>query len=119
MRLRHLHFGAQDVKQTQAFYETYFGFQEHLNLGDTVVLKDADQFVLAIDALEKVPPASPTLHFGFLLRSAKAVESLYEKMHRAGVSVVQPLKKISDKAIQFYCLDPSGNKVEVGWYQML
>lgn len=118
MQVNHLHFGSPNVDATRGFYERYFGFRHHSNLRETVVLVGDSHFLLAIDPL--VEAAAPTrLHFGFCVGDSAKVRTLYAKMKDEGVSFSQELKEISENAVNFYCVDPAGNCVEVGWYKPL
>jgi catechol 2,3-dioxygenase-like lactoylglutathione lyase family enzyme len=121
MTLNHLHFASAEPEKTRAFYEIYFGFRVSRRLRGTTVLANPAGFVLAIDdrAGER-PPCGPRdrLHFGFCLESPQAVTALYETM-KAGTVAAAPLVRIGENALHFYCDDPAGNRIEVGWFRGL
>jgi extradiol dioxygenase family protein len=115
--VNHLHFEAPDVEATRRFYETYFAFQPHLRLRDTVVLTNDRRFFLAIDPGN--PSGEERLHFGFCLSTAEEVHRLHERMLADRIPLAQALKAHSENAVSFYCFDPAGNRIEVGWYRPL
>ena len=120
MKLNHLHFQSARPRETSAFYQEYFGFRAHVELGPTVVLANDERFFLAIDPAPGAEPVDgEALHFGFCLRDADEVRMLYALMKGAGVPFTKDLTDLSPNATQFYCVDPAGNRVEVGWYRPL
>lgn len=125
MVFNHLHFSSERVGDTQEFYESYFGFRLHSKIRDTTVLTNEHSFLLAIDPIKGGPvkdggtKAAGNLHFGFCLDDADSVENLYRKMEADHVAFAQVYRKISENAVSFYCYDPAGNCVEVGWYRSL
>jgi catechol 2,3-dioxygenase-like lactoylglutathione lyase family enzyme len=119
MKLNHIHFATGDITKTREFYETYFGFREHFRLHKTLVLTNDHHFLLALDDTNTQSATAPSFHFGFCVESADAVRDLYERMKLSGVAFVQEFKTLSPNAVSFYCLDPHGNQVEVGWYRNL
>jgi catechol 2,3-dioxygenase-like lactoylglutathione lyase family enzyme len=120
VNLNHLHLSARQPESTRRFYETYFGFRPHLQLGETVVLVNAEHFLLAIDPRGDSTDASPPpLHFGFCVGRPEEVDALYQAMRQGGVVFTQELRVMSPNARSFYCWDPAGNQVEVGWYKKL
>lgn len=119
MRLNHVHFASGDVGATRAFYERFFGFKLHARLRDTTVLVNDDHFLLAIDAAPERAGVEPPAHFGFCVATRDEVEAAYAAMREAGVAFAQELRVLSENAVSFYCEDPAGNRVEVGWYRNL
>ncbi len=119
MRLNHLHFASKAPEATREFYESYFGFRPHRRLGRTEVLVNEEHFLLAIDDSDSPDRRQSALHFGFCLDSPEKVEAAYLAMKNDGVPLEKELTRLSENAVQFYCFDPSGNHVEVGWYRNL
>jgi catechol-2,3-dioxygenase len=120
MVFNHLHFASDKVVATRKFYEAYFGFRFHSNIRTTTVLVNESHFFLAIDPVEgELPPSENRLHFGFCLTDADSVEHLYRQMESNRVPFAQQYEQISENAVSFYCYDPAGNCVEVGWYRTL
>ena len=115
--MNHFHFSSSNAVATVSFYERYFGFQKIKKLGGTHVLKDRGNFILAIDEVDKATPIPAGSHLGFTLIGADAVQRLYEEMAKDEVPLNGELQNPSARAIHFYCLDPSRNRVEVGWYE--
>jgi catechol 2,3-dioxygenase-like lactoylglutathione lyase family enzyme len=116
--VNHFHFASARAGETISFYETYFGFRERRTLGKTHVLMNDSRFLLAIDETEACGPALNGAHLGFSLANPEAVKALFHKMARAGVTLSGNLLEPSARATHFYCVDPSGNRVEVGWFDL-
>jgi catechol 2,3-dioxygenase-like lactoylglutathione lyase family enzyme len=114
--MNHFHFGSARAAATVSFYEKYFGFRKIKNLGKTHVLKDQRNFILAIDEENEASPIPQSAHLGFTLSDPESVQLLYESLASDEVPLPGPLKKTSPRAVHFYCVDPSNNRVEVGWY---
>jgi catechol 2,3-dioxygenase-like lactoylglutathione lyase family enzyme len=119
MQFNHLHFATSRLEATRDFYTGYFGFEPFTKLRDTVVLKGKAHFLLAMDPACEATEPNARLHFGFCVETADEVDALYGRMLADGIAFAQPLKAISPHARNFYCYDPSGNCVEVGWYRPL
>jgi catechol-2,3-dioxygenase len=124
MTLNHLHFASRRAEQTRAFYEEYFGFRLSRQLPGTAVLCDGHGFLLAIDDRkdslpETLPEGTAQLHIGFCLDTPEQVETLYGDMKARSVPFRGELTRLSANALHFYCQDPTGNQIEVGWFRGL
>lgn len=117
--MNHFHFSASDTLATIQFYEQYFGFRKIRSLKNTHVLTDNSGFLLAIDESNDCTSLPQTCHLGFTLPSAERVRQTYQNMLQEKVQIIAPLQMPSAKAIHFYCQDPAGNTIEVGWYNFL
>jgi len=117
--LNHIHFRAENPALTRAFYEKYFGFEFLRDLRGTIVLRNPGRFLLAIDPASEAAPATAGFHFGFCLETRDEVTHLYRQMRDEKVDFSQDLRVLGPGAVSFYCFDPAGNRVEVGWYQAL
>jgi len=124
MRLNHFHFSSNTVPKTCEFYRRYFGFEVRWQILDKVVLGNRDGFILAIDPIPISSPAPdrtslapPLQHLGFYLDDVEEVVALHRRMKDDGVSIQQELTERSENCRHFYCVDPSGNSIEVGWNQ--
>lgn len=123
MKLNHLHISSPAVPETCSFYHQYFGFDVRWRILDKVVLADAEGFILAIDPVAPPPEASPeqtarptaVQHIGFYLDTPEEVVALHRRMKSDGVGIPQELVERSANCLHFYCVDPSGNSIEVGW----
>lgn len=114
--MNHFHFGSSNAVATVSFYEKYFGFREIKRLGPTHVLRDDNNFILAIDEIAGAEPIPNCAHLGFTLTDPDVVEELHVTMSADQVPLPGELQRPSTRATHFYCQDPSGNRIEVGWY---
>lgn len=115
--MNHFHFTTDAVKPTIDFYAKYFDFKEIKLLGKTHVLRNLNGFVLGIDEGNESKGLPQTAHLGFTFEEEAQVASLFQSMQKDTQCKVTPLEKPSPRASHFYCLDPSGNKLEIGWYR--
>lgn len=118
MKLNHLHLNVADVPAEREFYEKYLGFRVMFEHGKGIFLTNDDKFVMAIDPLEdaeEVERFPPWFHFGYCLKSADAVTTLYREMKEGGVRFNRDLQKFGEDAINFYCKSPGGYNIEVTW----
>ncbi len=113
--MNHFHFSSAAVDPTIAFYESYFGFPKVRTMGKTHVLEGEHGFLLAMDEAEASKPLGAA-HLGFRLNTHEAVRSIYRRMKEEGVAITSELATPSPRASHFYCLDPSGQTIEVGFY---
>ncbi len=114
--MNHFHFPSNTVASTVEFYESFFGFRKKITLGKTQVLENGERFLLAIDESYTTAPLSERIHLGFRLENAAEVSSLHTRMKKEGVAAMGDLMNPSPHALHFYCADPSGNRLEIGWY---
>ena len=111
MNLNHLHLHVRDLRRSQRFYETHFGFRRHARHGDILFLADTKGFSLAL-ALDPHPARLPRwFHFGFRLRSRAAVRKSFSDFESRGV----PVEDLEDYRgyLTFRCTDPDGHKIEI------
>lgn len=113
--MNHFHFAAKSVEKTAEFYETYFGFRRVAKLGRTLVLRNNVGFILGVDEAGENSGVQTNSHIGFTLETSEEVETLFVRMDKNFIST--PVRKPSSRATHFYCADPAGNSIEVGWYQ--
>ena len=116
MRLNHIHLTSSEPQKTSEFYQKYFGFKRVRQIQKTTVMTNADQFILAFDGVEISQAVRKPCHIGFTLTEKGEVELLYQRMQRDGISAGD-LQSPNDNVIHFYCEDPCGNSIEVGWYR--
>lgn len=114
--MNHFHFASQAVARTRDFYIRYFGFRERAKIGRTLVLENSDGFLLALDESRESSSMPENAHLGFRLKDAATVDHINAQMRAEGTVIVGTVLSPSPRARQFYCLDPSGNRIEVGWY---
>jgi catechol 2,3-dioxygenase-like lactoylglutathione lyase family enzyme len=116
MNLNHVHLGTKNLKQSQSFYEKYFGFRKKFDHGEGVFLVNSSHFLIAIDPVEVLPTFPEWYHLGFCLDSETKVLEIYEKMKIAGENIVREMKRSSNEYASFFVKDPDGNKIEVSWH---
>ena len=114
--MKHFHFPSAEPEKTADFYETFFGFRKLRRLGNTQVLADRANFLLAIDECEACAPPPDSTHLGFCLESREQVPELYARLQAQ--HEVTELREPTPKVSHFYCQDPTGNRLEVGWYDL-
>ena len=110
--LNHLHLHVADPERSRRFYETWFGFREHVRHGDILFLRDGAGFDLAL-APEPEPARFPAwFHFGFRLGNADDVRALHRRM---AVAKAMDLRDLHDEAefVSFRVRDPDGYGIEV------
>jgi catechol 2,3-dioxygenase-like lactoylglutathione lyase family enzyme len=115
MHLRHLGLPVRDRDRSLRFYATYFRFdaaRARSYPDGTVIVRNADEFDLALHETADVPPSS-FLHFGFAMSDAAAVRGMRVRMESDGVPVVE--EDDEPGLVSFKCLDPDGWRVEVYW----
>lgn len=115
--MNHFHFSTPYYNQTIDFYEKHFAFKEIKQLGKTHVLKNARGFFLGVDEGECANLLPQETHLGFTFESQEEVLTLYKTLKESKQCSVGVLQTPSPRATHFYCSDPSGNHLEIGWYQ--
>lgn len=116
MTLNHIHIGTKDLKKSQSFYESFFGFKKKFDHGDGVFLEDNSGFLIAIDPVDSVPTLPDWFHLGFCLDNKDQVKKKYNQMKEQGVEFSKDYQEYGEDAAAFYALDPDGYKIEVSWH---
>jgi catechol 2,3-dioxygenase-like lactoylglutathione lyase family enzyme len=115
MALNHLNLTVPDVRQTRAFFETYFSFRciAERPSDALVVLVDESGFVLTLNnfvkAAEVVYPGA--FHVGFRQDSRERVDALYQRLKSDGFDMKPPHE--FHGGWTFYLRAPGGFLVEV------
>jgi catechol 2,3-dioxygenase-like lactoylglutathione lyase family enzyme len=110
--LRHLALLVHDLSRSRRFYETYFGFGTSSQwFGETLFVRNAEGFDLALMRGEPPPNPGAFHHFGFQAASADAVRQLQTRLQVDGVSIVEEVEE--PDLVSFKCIDPDGYTVEV------
>jgi catechol 2,3-dioxygenase-like lactoylglutathione lyase family enzyme len=116
MRLLHLGLPVRDYERSLHFYATYFGFDPATARSypdGTVIVRNADQFDLALHPVREAVTSPEFLHFGFAMANADAVRVMHTRMAGDGVPIVEYDEEPG--MASFKCLDPDGWRVEVYW----
>lgn len=113
--MNHLHITATDVAESQAFYEGFFGYRKKFSHGEGIFLVNDSDFLLAIDPSDERAEFPSWFHMGFCLDRPELVRDLFARMQTQGVQFARELKEFGEDAVNFYCYDPGGFKIEVSW----
>lgn len=126
MQFAHMHLMVADLQRSVDFYVTNLGFRETgrqvidpgrfitehwMEAGTEIAfVHDADGAEIALEKTKHVEQMPPWFHFGFLLPSAAAVETLYAQLKERGVK----LRKLSREGdtVGFRAYDPDGYLLE-------
>ena len=119
MHFNHLGMPVRDPRRSRQFYSAYFGFdpataQQYED--DTVIIRNADGFDLALHPVGKVGQVGPSpafLHAGFRAAGPAEVRALLERMDADGVTIAE--RNDEPAYVAFKCLDPDGHRIEVYW----
>ncbi|MFN8630916.1 MAG: VOC family protein [Chloroflexota bacterium] len=112
LNLNHLYLRVRDVDASTAFYRDLFEFGGPKEWqGETLVVRNASGFALALTP-DPAPPAWPEgLHFGFVLDDVDLARRVRERVTSAGVALVESYEEPS--FVVFKVHDPDGYLVEV------
>ena len=112
--LRHLALLVHDISRARHFYERYFSFDAGSEwMGQTLFIRNAEGFDLALMRGEHPPNPGAFHHFGFQVESAEQVRKLQTKMVVDAVPIVEEVEE--PDLVSFKCTDPDGYTVEVYW----
>lgn len=116
MVLNHVNLTVPDVRQTRAFFETYFGFRCVADRGRDAlaVLIDESGFVLTLNNFDKASTVEypGAFHIGFMQESRERVDAIHEVLKSGGYEAEPPRE--FHGAWTFYLRAPGGFLVEVG-----
>jgi lactoylglutathione lyase len=111
--LNHFHLHVRNLDRAKRFYQSYFGFREHMRHGNILFLRNTSGFDLAL-VPDPMPASFPEwFHFGFRLATENAVRKLHSRMTSAGVEV-EEIEEY-DGYVTFGCEDADGYSIEVYW----
>ena len=112
--LRHLALLVHDISRARHFYERYFAFDAGAEwMGETLFIRNAEGFDLALMRGEHPPNPGAFHHVGFQVESAEQVRKLQTKMVVDAVPIVEEVEE--PRLVSFKCTDPDGYTVEVYW----
>jgi len=113
MDLNHLHLHVGNLDHAKRFYESYFGFREHMRHADILFLRNTSGFELALRPVRKPSSFPEWFHFGFCLASEGAVRKLHKRLSAGGVRVCDV--EDYENYVTFRCKDPDGYNIEIYW----
>lgn len=110
--LNHLYLRVRDVEASVAFYRDLFDFDGAPEWqGETLVVRNAAGFALALTP-DPSPPAWPDgLHFGFVLDDVDLARRVRDRVVAAGLPLVESFEEPA--FVVFKLRDPDGCLVEV------
>lgn len=110
--LNHVALAVADRPRSAAFYGEHFGFTERIfEMGNLLILGDAEGSELAVSDADPVPDLPRTVHFGFRLADAAAVHTARERFRAAGLTETE--WQDDGRFTRVQILDPDGYRVEV------
>lgn len=115
--LRHLALKVTAMAPMRAFYEDVLGMRAvwEPDADNLYLSSGLDNLALHVMSAEERAGGRDTRldHFGFIAPDQKTVETLHERLARAGVPIKTPLRRHRDGSVSFYLSDPDGNTVQI------
>lgn len=116
MDLNHLHLMVKDIRRSQAFYETMFGFTEKVRYGsDLLFLQNAHGFDLALTPTAQPQPLPPGVHYGFSTSDPNFLDELYRRGQELFPECFQTPPQDHGNWGILLCSDPDGYPFEIYW----
>ena len=115
MKLNHLNICTSEVRSAAKLFEQYFGFRR-VNATTSeklAVLKNEEGFLLLFSNFDKdAKPHYPEgFHFGFILDTREAVNTIYQRLNAAGIASEPPREMHGSWT--FYFAAPGNLLIEV------
>ena len=117
MTINHLNLVVNDLVQTIKFFETFFEFTLKDIKGDNIiaVLENKENFTLVIMSSKNQELSYPKdFHFGFILESKIAVDTLHQKLQAAGFQIENNPRTIRNSYTFYLSFD--NLFIEIGHY---
>lgn len=111
MKVNHLNLTVNDVNESRAFLEKYFGLKTKTIRGDGFALLNDDNGMLLTLMKGKEVQYPATFHIGFYQDSREKVNEINRRLKEDGYEVKEP--KIFHGSWTFYLQAPGGFTVEV------
>lgn len=114
--LHHVALWVTDLEACEDFYVALMGMQVEWRPDDDNVYLSGGNDNLALHRVAEEPAETARQrldHIGFILRQAEHVDLWHSFLHQAGVTILTLPRTHRDGARSFYCLDPSGTRVQV------
>ncbi len=118
--LCHLALRVQAMARSRAFYQDLLEMKVVWEPDPENIYLSSGRDNLALHQMpegQSLPPETehrqPLDHFGFIVESKEAVDQILEKMQRAHVPILQPVRLHRDGSYSFYMRDPDGNRVQI------
>lgn len=112
--LHHVAIQTANFEAERAFYVGLFGMQVEWEPDSDNVYLTSGSDNLAIHRVSGMPSEQQTLdHIGFIVKLPADVDAWHRYLVEHEVEIVDPPRTHRDGARSFYCLAPSGSKVQV------
>ncbi|MFQ5596869.1 MAG: VOC family protein [Nitrospiria bacterium] len=115
--LRHLALRVTDLSKSRRFYEGLIGMKPvwQPDEGSLYLTLGCDNLALHQTASEASFKQDQQFldHFGFIAENETIVDAMFEKIKKAGIPIVKPVKRHRDGSYSFYMTDPDGNVIQI------
>ena len=113
--LRHVALFVSDFEATEQFYSELFGMEVEWRPDSDNVYLTTGNDNLALHRRKNLGSSTETSldHIGFFVNEREKIDYWFEFLSAHGVKIVTEPRDHRDGARSFYCLDPSGNRVQL------
>ena len=111
--LRHVALFVSAFEETESFYTDLLGMEVEWRPDDSNVYLSSGNDNLALHKVAEQPESGQLDHVGFFINEIEKVDQWFRFLEQAGVEMLTKPKTHRDGARSFYCLDPSGTKVQI------
>lgn len=117
--LTHIAVAVKDLKRTRKFYQAVFDMEVMYEESDFLQLRTpGTKDILVFEKKSRsIDDSGGIAHFGFRLRSPKAITAIEKKIRAAGGRITDRGEFLPGSPYNFF-KDPDGYDVEV-WYELL
>jgi catechol 2,3-dioxygenase-like lactoylglutathione lyase family enzyme len=110
----HLALAVRDEENSRRFFEQYFGFEAAYRAEDeTLLMRNAEGFSLALGRWDSDAKLPSFLHFGFRAESPQDVREWRERFRSDGLEILEEWDE--PEYVSVKVREPSGYVVEFGW----
>ena len=122
--MRHVALFVDQLELCERFYVTLLGMEVEWRPDPDNVYLSGGSDNLALHRVATLPEQNPADqqrldHIGFMLAKIEDVDLWHQFLVDDGVTIVAQPRTHRDGARSFYCLDPSGTRVQVIWHPPL
>tara|TARA_A100001011_G_C14320125_1_gene850106 strand:+ start:2060 stop:2458 length:399 start_codon:yes stop_codon:yes gene_type:complete len=113
--LRHVALFVSDYEATEQFYSELFGMEVEWRPDSDNVYLTTGNDNLALHRRKNLGNSTETSldHIGFFVNEREKIDHWFEFLSAHGVKIVTEPRDHRDGARSFYCLDPSGTRVQL------
>jgi len=99
--------------ETEAFYTELMGMSVEWRPDDENVYLTSGNDNLALHKVDSVSETGRLDHIGFFINDKMAIDRWYDFLNDNSVHMITKPRVHRDGACSFYCLDPSGTRVQI------